>query len=182
MTIESYEIIYKITVMKTIANKLVNIETDVENSGRRGLLKFGISINAGAAKVYRDMLDEKTYNEWTAVFNPTSHFIGSWQKGSRIQFLGTGQDGKTGGMSCEILENIPGKFLSIGYLAEIRDGKEFKADDSWTGGFENYTFKETNGKTLLSVEIEVINEFHEYFNETWPLALKKVKEICERQN
>ena len=43
-------------------------------------LKFTTTINASAQKVYDNMLgltNKETYNQWVAVFNPTSTFEGS---------------------------------------------------------------------------------------------------------
>ena len=46
-------------------------------------LQFKIEINATAQKVYEAMLglkDKNTYEHWTAAFNPTSTYEGSWEK------------------------------------------------------------------------------------------------------
>jgi len=45
---------------------------------------------------------------------------------------------------------------------------------------ENYTFTNQNGKTVVKVEMDSNQEFKSYFEETWPKALKKLKEISER--
>jgi len=62
-------------------------------------MHFEIDIDASAGKVYQTMLDKKKYSEWTAVFNATSHFEGSWKKGAKILFLGTDTDGTMGAWS-----------------------------------------------------------------------------------
>ena len=44
-------------------------------------LQFKVSINAPATKVYDIMLgisNKSTYEQWTAMFNPTSTFEGNW--------------------------------------------------------------------------------------------------------
>ncbi len=49
-------------------------------------VQFKTIINAPVSKVYRTMLgleNKSTYEAWTAEFNPTSTFEGSWQKGSK---------------------------------------------------------------------------------------------------
>ena len=54
-------------------------------------LKFKVTINAPSHKVYDVMLGinkKSTYEAWTALFNPTSTFEGSWNKGNKILFLG----------------------------------------------------------------------------------------------
>jgi len=127
---------------------------------------------------------EKVWNLWTAVFNPSSHFIGSWEKGSKILFLGTDSDGKTGGMVSRIKENIPYRFVSIEHYGVIKDGSEIFCGpevDQWAGALENYTFAGVEGTTLLKVDMDVHEDYISYFAATWPEALKKLKEICEKQ-
>lgn len=160
---------------------LKNFKVYAEKSGKFETLEFEITINAGAEKVYRTMIDEKKYSDWTSEFNPTSHFTGSWKKGSKMLFLGTGEDGKIGGMSSRIRENIPNRYISIEHLSMIQDGKEVKNPETdWSGALENYTLTEKNGRTHLKVETDTSKEYIRYFEDTWPKALRKLKEICER--
>ncbi len=162
---------------------LDNFKKYVETPGKRGKLHFETPINAKVEEVYRIMFDESLWKEWTAVFNPTSHYKGSWQKGSGILFLGTDHNGQVGGMASRIKENIPNKFVSIEHLGMVRGDIEITSDfevDDWSGAMENYTFIEKNGQTLLSVELDAVEDFVSYFSETWPKALQKLKEICER--
>jgi uncharacterized protein YndB with AHSA1/START domain len=146
------------------------------------LLKFDININASAEKTYKTMIGKGTYDEWTSVFAKGSHFKGSWDKGSKILFLGPGENGEMGGMVSRIKENIPAKFISIEHLGIVKDGQEITtgADvESWAGVTENYTFTEKNGATLVSVSMDSNEEYKNYFSETWPKALQKLKELCE---
>jgi len=162
---------------------LNNFKTYSENAGRFELLNFETRINAPAKKVYRTMIDESKYKEWTSAFDPTSHFVGNWEKGSKMLFLGTGKDGKIGGMSSKIRENIPDKFIRIEHLAMIEDGKEVQLSpdgSNWAGALESYSLTEKNGITLLTVETDTDRKSMSYFQERWPLALRKLKEICER--
>ena len=46
-------------------------------------------------------------------------------------------------------------------------------------GFENYSFEENNEVTTVKVEIDATEEFIDFMNETYPKALKKLKELCE---
>lgn len=161
---------------------LNNFKKYVEGQSAMEKLNFDITIQASADKVFRTMLDEKSYKTWTAVFNPTSHFKGSWAKGSKIVFLGTDNNGKVGGMVSRIRENIPNQYISIEHYGIIKDGKEITAGpevEAWAGSLENYTFSEVKGETVVVVHIDSNAEFKSYFEETWPNALKKLKEICE---
>lgn len=149
-------------------------------------LQFKTTINAPAEKVYEAMLgltDKSTYEHWTSAFNPTSTFEGSWNKGSKIYFLGTDENGKKGGMVSEVAENKPAEFVSIrhyGFLngdTEITSGEEV---EKWAGGLENYSFEENQGITTVKVDIDVIDEYLDYFNNTYPKGLEKLKEIVEK--
>lgn len=148
-------------------------------------LQFKVSINAPAHKVYDIMLGishKSTYEQWTALFNPTSTYEGSWSKGSKMLFVGTDEKGERGGMVSEIMDNKPNQFVSIRHYGlvksnlEVTEGPEV---EKWANGFENYTFEENNGTTTVTVELDAMEDFLDYMNETYPKALDKLKEICE---
>lgn len=163
---------------------LDNFKNFVESSEKPGMMHFEINIGATPERVYRTMLAEKTYAEWTSVFNPSSHFKGSWDKGSRIIFIGSGQDGSVAGMVSRIKENVPSRFVSIEHLGLIENSMEIYSGENvekWAGALENYTFIENNGSTLLEVDMDIDNDYRSYFDTKWPEALAKLKEICERK-
>jgi len=56
---------------------------------------------------------KSTYEQWTSLFNPTSTYEGSWDKGSKILFIGVDDKGQKRGMASRIDENIPNRFVSI---------------------------------------------------------------------
>ncbi|UGS22858.1 SRPBCC domain-containing protein [Flavobacterium channae] len=149
-------------------------------------IQFKKEINASAQKVYETMLGLKnkaSYEYWTAAFNPTSTYEGSWDNGSKILFVGTDENGKKGGMISEIVAHQPAEFVSIrhyGFLdgdTEITTGEQV---EKWAGGHENYSFQENNGITTVTVEMDSVDEYLDYFNNTYPIALDKLKEISEQ--
>lgn len=148
-------------------------------------LQFKKDINASAKKVYNTMLglgNIETYQQWTSIFNPTSTYEGSWEKGEKIHFIGTDENGKKGGMVSEIVENIPFLFVSIRHYGildgekEITEGAEV---EKWAGGLENYSFEEKNGVTTVTVEVDAMEDHLDFFNNTFPKALDKLKEMVE---
>jgi hypothetical protein len=148
-------------------------------------LKFSIVINAPKEKVWDTMLEDRTYRIWTEEFTPGSHYIGSWDEGSKILFLGPANDGKLGGMVSRIKENKLHKFISIEHLGEVLDGVEDTTSDRvkiWSGALENYTFIEKDDKTELVVDMVINEEFKEMFEGMWPKALEKLKELSEKYN
>lgn len=161
---------------------LDNFKSYAEKNINNTPLHFEIEIQAPVEKVYETMLHDKTYREWTSIFNATSHFKGSWNKNEKILFIGTDADGKEGGMMSRIKENIPFKFVSIEHLGMINGEEEITPDeavDSWAGALENYSFHSLHTGTLLQVDTDCNENYKNYFMETWPKALHKLKSICE---
>jgi hypothetical protein len=149
-------------------------------------LQFKVSINSPVSNVYDKMLgitNKSTYEQWTAVFNPTSTYEGSWDKGSKILFIGVDEKGEKGGMVSRIVENQLNQFVSIQHYGLFKEGKEITEGpdvEKWANGFENYSFEESNGTTLLIVDLDTTEDFVNFMNDTYPKALNKLKEICEK--
>ncbi|GGC44822.1 hypothetical protein GCM10011386_41360 [Parapedobacter defluvii] len=150
-------------------------------------MQFTTSINAPVATVYDKMIGKETFKQWTSVFNPSSDYEGgdmegTWQKGAKVLFVGTDKQGKREGMVGYIRENIPNRYISIEYVG-ILDGEneitEGPVAEDWQG-FENYAFEGHNGSTTVTVDIDVNDQMVEYFRNTYPKALEKLREICER--
>ncbi|MFC5682525.1 SRPBCC family protein [Flavobacterium sp. MAHUQ-51] len=149
-------------------------------------LQYKISIKAPASQVYDMMLginEKSNYEAWTAMFNPTSTYEGNWEKGSKILFIGVDENGEKGGMVSRIEENIPNQFISIQHYGLYKAGEEITEGEEvakWANGFENYTFEENNGITTVTVDLDTSEDFVDYMNDTFPKALNKLKEICEK--
>lgn len=141
-------------------------------------ISFSTIINAPREKVWNTMLEKDTYQEWTTAFHEGSTYEGSWDEGSEITFIGPSEDGSMSGMYAVIAANRPYEFVSIKHLGEIKDG--VKSPWSVSEGYENYTFKDTDGGTEVFVELTVPTEWKDMFNEMWPKALVKLKEIAEK--
>ena len=147
-------------------------------------LHFEIEINVPVKKAWDTMLEPETYKEWTAPFDPSSTYEGSWEKDSKIRFLSESGDG----MTSEIAENIPHKFISIRHLGIIKNGVDDTTSEEakqWIPAFENYTFTDKGAETKLEVDLEMVatpksKEMIEMFEDMWQKALQKLREICER--
>lgn len=146
-------------------------------------LHFEIEIQAPVKKVFSLMIASETYQEWTSAFSPTSHYVGTWEKGSKIQFLSKTENGNLEGMVSRIADMIPNKYVSIEHLGFVSNGEEITTGpkiEPWAGAHENYSFYDLGEKTLLKIDMETGGEYRDYFLNTWPIALEKLKEICER--
>lgn len=144
-------------------------------------LHFEIVINAPREKVYKTMLDDATYRDWTKTFHDGSYYSGSWDKGSRIQFLSPEGEG----MFATIVENRPHEFISIKILGMIKNGvEEVDTDEAknWTPTYENYTFADAVNGTLLSIDTDLSDNdiYVEMFSAMWPKALERLKELAEK--
>lgn len=147
-------------------------------------MHFEAVINAPVSKVWDTMLGPETYKEWTQEFDPTSYYEGTWEKGSKIKFLGS----EGNGMLSEIAENDLHKFISIKHLGELKNGVEDTTSDAvkmWLPAFENYTFVDKGEETQLLIDMEMESSpasasMKEMFEVMWPKALARLKEICEQ--
>ena len=145
-------------------------------------MTFDTEINAPREKVWDVLWGKESYPLWTAPFAEGSRVETDWQKGSKALFL----DGNNRGMVSRIADNVPYQFMSIEHLGEYKDGVEDYDSDSvkdWAGARENYTLKESNGTTHLLIAMDMggaDEKMLDYFEKTWPTALKKVKELAEQ--
>jgi hypothetical protein len=143
-------------------------------------LQFETTINAPREKVWSALWDDANYREWTSAFSPGSHARTDWAKGSKVLFL----DGEgKGGMVSRIADNVPNEYMSIEHLGEMRDGVEDTTSDkvkAWKGAMENYTLKDVDGKTHLTIDTDMADDYVDMMKGMWPKALAKLKEVAER--
>jgi len=142
-------------------------------------VRFTTIINAPREKVWSVLWTDESYRAWTSVFSEGSQAITDWKKGSKVLFT----DGKGSGMVSRIDDLIPNEFMSFQHLGELKNGVEDTTSErvqQWAGGRENYTLKSTGNTTELTTELDMVAEFKDYFMETFPKALAKVKELSEQ--
>lgn len=143
-------------------------------------INFSTKINATKEKVWKILWDNETYRKWTSVFTPGSYAESDWKEGSKILFL----DGNGSGMVSKIETNRPNEFISFKHLGEVKNGVEDTESDKvkgWAGAHENYTLKQVNGITELSVDIDMNDEYKEMFMKIFPKALEQVKILSEKK-
>ena len=141
--------------------------------------QFKIEIAAPKEKVWKVLWGDTTYPAWTSAFAEGSRAETNWEEGSKVLFL----DGRGHGMVSTIAKKIPNEFMSFKHLGTVKDGVEdFESEQTkeWSGALENYVLKTVNGKTELFVDMDIAEEYKDYFMNTWPKALDKVKELAEK--
>lgn len=143
-------------------------------------LEYKIIINAPRQAVWETMLDQETYKQWVDAAWPSSYYEGEWKEGSNLRFI-------TADGSGTLATLIKHKSYELSYAKHIAllnpggaEDRESEVAKGWIGTTEMYTFTEKKGVTELNVEINTNPDWAEMFNDGWPKALAKLKEICER--
>jgi uncharacterized protein YndB with AHSA1/START domain len=142
-------------------------------------LQYQIEINAPAEKVWNTMLNADTYQEWTAVSWPNSLYEGKWEQGTTIKFIGPDGSG-----TLALLKTVEyADYLAAEHIAVLLPGGKEETGapaKDWIGTEENYTFEAHGDATLLKIDMLTHPSWEKMFNDGWPPALAKLKEICER--
>jgi Activator of Hsp90 ATPase homolog 1-like protein len=143
-------------------------------------LIFTINITAAKQKVWETMLHPVTYKEWVDAAWPGSFFEGAWKEGENLRFISENGSGTL----ATLLEYKPYTYIFAKHIAVLNPGgiEDHDSDiaKGWIGTTESYTFTEKNGATALTVELTINPEWAQMFNDGWPKALAKLKEVCER--
>lgn len=98
--------------------------------------------------------------------------------------MGPDEEGNIGGMASRITENIPQEVLSIEHYGVVNNGVVDTNEESikmWAPAYETYRFSQADAGTDLRVEMKMNESFDDYFNETWPLALVHLRDLCEAE-
>ncbi|MDM4766606.1 SRPBCC domain-containing protein [Pelomonas sp. SE-A7] len=142
-------------------------------------LNFETTVAAPCARVWSCMLGPEGYRAWTAVFSEGSTYVGSWEQGTKMRFVGPSGDG----MSAEIAENRRHEFISIRHLGMIENGVEDLTSDkvrAWAPAYENYRFEAVPGGCRLVVSLDTAQDWEQYMLDTYPKALAVLKQLCEQ--
>jgi uncharacterized protein YndB with AHSA1/START domain len=144
-------------------------------------LHYTITIDAPRQKVWQTMIGPESYKEWVNVSWPGSRYIGEWKKDASIRFVGGESQG---GTLATLVEFQPHAVIQARHVAVLNaDGSEDRDSEmakGWIGTTERYTFTDEHGKTRLDVHIVTPAAWESMFNDGWPAALAKLKELCER--
>lgn len=141
-------------------------------------LTFNIRVRAPSEKVWEILWGTATYTLWTAPFCEGSYAETDWEKGSKVHFLAPDKSG----MVAIIKEKILHEYISFEHIGEVKKGVEDTESENvkaWAGAEENYTLKPVGNGTELVIDIDVNDEYRDFFQTTWPKALDKVKALAE---
>ncbi|RAJ12949.1 SRPBCC family protein [Olleya aquimaris] len=140
-------------------------------------LNYSITINASKDNVWNTLFTDENYPKWVYVFAEGAYAKTNWQEGSPVDFLTPNGDG----MFSKIHQKIPNNLMVFNHLGFIKAGKKVYDEKSkaWENAKESYQLIEKHGKTELQVSMDTTEEYIDFFNETFPKALKIIKELSE---
>jgi uncharacterized protein YndB with AHSA1/START domain len=143
-------------------------------------LSFEILINAPANKVWIAMWNEENFKKWTSAICEGSYVKSTWKQGDRIHFLNPNGNG----MYSQITLLEPNEkmfFTHIGNLENFEEMPIHENSKSWSGATENYTLISNEATTKILVSIDCLEQYINFYTETFPKGLAIVKEIAENQ-
>jgi len=139
-------------------------------------MQFSIEINAPKDKVWNALWQDETFRQWAGLIDPETYMVGDLKKGNEVQFI-SAENGY--GVTSFVEQLTPNEFLLLRHQADTKNTGTDTREKEWTGGAESYQLSEKDGKTTLTVAFDVPADMEGYFNENYPKALAKVKELAE---
>ena len=140
-------------------------------------MKFTIQINATREKVWDTLWQDKTLREWAGIIDPGTYMKGNLEEGAEVEFI-SAENGY--GVTSLIEKITPNEYLRLRHQADTQGSGKQEREKQWTGGAEAYELIKGEGATTLSISFDVPSELEQYFNNTYPKALKKIKELAEK--
>lgn len=140
-------------------------------------MQFTIQINATKEKVWKTLWQDGTFREWAGLIDPGTYMVGELREGNEVQFISAENGYGVTSLVDKVAEN---EFLRLKHRADTQDTGTKSREDEWTGGQEEYTLTEENGVTTLTAVFGVPEKMEEYFNDAYPKAFARVKELAEQ--
>ena len=138
-------------------------------------LHYTIDITAPGMKVWNVLWEDASYRDWSSAFGEGSYAVSDWNEGSPIKFI---DPGSNSGMSAIIEKKTPGEYMCFRHIGEIVNGKEELYPEGKVAR-ERYSLKDTDGVTRLEVDLDVPETYQPMFDDMFPKALRRVKELAE---
>lgn len=138
-------------------------------------LHYAIDISAPPMTVWNVLWDDASYRDWSSAFGEGSYAVSDWNEGSPIKFIDALSND---GMSAIIEKKTPGEFMCFKHVGEISNGKERPYPEDKVGR-ERYTLTDISGITRLEVDLDAPEAYQSMFDDMFPKALRRVKELAE---
>ena len=136
-------------------------------------LEFIIHIEATPEKVWKCLWELENYKKWTNVFCEGSYYkVSDFKQGNKIQLLTPSGDGKFS--IIDVFEEY--KLLVFKHLGELKNFEE-QPLPFWTNTIESYQLIPIENGVQLKVNVDTLDEYVDFMQETFSLALLKLKEL-----
>ena len=86
-------------------------------------------------------------------------------------------------MYSEISVLIPNEKMFFTHIGNIKEFEEQPLDETtkaWSGAQENYTIISTGATSKVLVTLDIVDEYANFFLESFPKGLATIKEIAEK--
>ena len=143
-------------------------------------LEFKITINATKEKVWHVLWEDESYREWATVFCEGTYAVSDWKEGDVIHFLSPGGMG----LNSIIFKRVENEYMAFKHLSEIKDYIVQPIDETgvgWSNLMETYRLTSIDEGTLLEGTMDMTEKYIDYFEEIFPKAFEKIKELSERK-
>lgn len=146
------------------------------------LLHFESLIHATPEQLWNCLWNPEHYRVWTASFSQGSYYeCKEFKPGGRIHFLIPSGSGMY-----SVIDTLEtNKRITFRHLGEIKAFREMPPEDGrplWEDALESYELIPQDPGTLLRVSANTLEDYVEYMNKTFPLALQTLKTIAETKN
>lgn len=141
---------------------------------------YSIHIPAPRNEVFQTVIGKETYPQWTEEFGPGSDVQGEWKQGETLRFTAPNANGSFDGMLSEVAQMRENEYIALHHMGMLRDGKEVTVGEEsmlWKDAHEIYTFTESDHGTLFEVEVDIEEQWEDFFNDAWARALKRLQEV-----
>ncbi len=142
-------------------------------------INVSIAINASKEKIWRVLLDDETYRQWTSAFHEGSYAETDWQEGSQALFKGPDESG----LVSKIVLHQPNEVMVIEHRGLLKAGGVQDLDSpearQWQGFRETYRLSGQDGAVQLAIDQDMPEEHLASFTAMWKEALQKVKSLSE---
>lgn len=142
------------------------------------VIEKSVDIAAPPERVWRVLLEDATYRQWTAAFMEGSSAETDWREGSPVRFLGPSGEGLLG----RIVTSRHPQLLDIEYDGLVLAGKDDTGGEAareYRGAKETYRLTATGDGTRPDVSAPTGEEHYDDMLLAWDRALAEVSELAE---
>ena len=146
-------------------------------------LVLSIDIHAPRETVWEAITHDAQYRRWTSAFSEGSHFVGNWNTGDTIHFLGPNEKGEMQGIASQIAESVEPELIVIRHMGLVKGNVvDFTSDaaKAWAPSLESYKLEKlSDHKTRFHLELDIQPEYYTMMEAMWVKAMALLRDVCE---